>query len=130
MPNYSRQTLFRIGRLLNAKGDGAHLQRLAEWGGFSRKSLHNWTLDESDPQHRAMPPSAKRMVALLAYFGMTGMLNEQRMKDILALEALLERDEQVQALLPRVSRLLQSLRPAEEAEGGEADATEVTAQAA
>lgn len=132
MPNYTRQTLHRVGRLLSPRGEGSHLQRLAEWGGFSRKSLRNWMLEEGDPQHRAMPPVAKRMVAMLAYFAMIGVLNEQRMRDIMALEAALERDEQIQALLPRVSRLLQSLRPADmpEASSPEGPAATATVEAA
>jgi hypothetical protein len=101
MANYSRQTLMRIGRLLHA-GNTGHLRKLAEFSGFGPKAVYNWTLDETDAQYRNMPPPAKRMVAMLTYFGAAGLLNEERLKDVVALEAALEHEQEAQAVLRRL----------------------------
>ena len=104
MPNYSRQTLTRIGRLLNT-GNTGHLRKLAEFAGLRPRAMSNWTVKETDPQYRKMPPSAKRAVAMLAYFGAAGLINEERMKDIVALEAALEEEQEVQEILRNISPL-------------------------
>jgi hypothetical protein len=51
-----------------------------------------------------MLPSARRMVAMPAYFGAVGLLNEQRLKDIVALGAALEDEPEAQAVSRRVRR--------------------------
>jgi len=102
MPNYSKQTLARIGRLLNP-GKAGHLKKLAEFGGLRRKAMYNWTVAATDPQYREMPDTAKRMVAMLAYFGAAGLLNERRLEEIKALEAALEQEHETQALLRRMA---------------------------
>ena len=114
MANYSKQTLIRVGRLLNGNETSGHLARLAEWTGFGRKAIRNWTQPEDDAQFRVMPPAAKRVVALLAYFGMVGLLNEQRLKDIQALEALLDKEGQFQKITLRFSRILKTQVAVEE----------------
>ncbi len=106
MANYSKQTLLRVGRLLNNNKTSGHLARLAEWTGFGRKAIHNWTQPEGDAQFRVMPPAAKRVVALLAYFGMLGLLNEQRLADIRSLETLLGNEGEFQKIASRFSRVL------------------------
>jgi hypothetical protein len=112
--NYSKQTLIRVGRLLNGNETSGHLARLAEWTGFGRKAIHNWTQPEDVAQFRVMPPAAKRVVVLLAYFGMVGLLNEQRLKDIQALEAFLDKEGQFQKITLRFSRILKTQVAVEE----------------
>ena len=109
MANYSKQTLLRVGRLLNNNETSGHLARLAEWTGFGRKAIHNWMQPEGDAQFRAMPPAAKRVVALLAYFGMLGLLNEQRLAEIRSLETLLGNEGEFQKIISRFSRILKSV---------------------
>jgi hypothetical protein len=113
MTNYSKQTLLRVGRLLNNNETSGHLARLAEWTGFGRKAIHNWMQPEGDAQFRAMPPAAKRVVALLAYFAMLGLLNEQRLADIRSLETLLGNEGEFQKITSRFSRILKSQVAAE-----------------
>ena len=127
MPNYSKQTLRRVGRLLNTDNTG-HLRKLAEFSGLRPKTMSNWTVEETDPQHRRMPPSAKRMIAMLAYFGAAGLINEERMKDIKALEAALEEEQDVQKLLRRI-RMIGQLRPSAPSEPA-SDEPEATTPAA
>ena len=119
--NYSKQTLLRVGRLLNSNETSGDLARLAEWTGFGRKAIHNWTQPEADAQFRVMPPAAKRVVALLAYFGMLGLLNEQRLTDIRSLEALLDSEADFQKITARFSRILKTQLAAEEPIGLSSD---------
>jgi len=107
MANYSPKALSRVGRLLNGNEAKGHLARLADCMGVGRKAVHNWTRPEDDAQYRAMPPIAKRSVAILAYFAMTGALTEERMKDIVALqEAMEESDERFQRIAGRLRRMV------------------------
>jgi hypothetical protein len=117
MANFSRMTLARIGRLVNhdRSPEGSKppvdIARLAEWSGVGRKAIYNWTLPEDDAQYRAMPPVVKRVFAMIAYFGLLGQLDDQRLKDIQALEAALEDDAQFARLARRVSLVLNAEPP-------------------
>ena len=108
MPNYSKATLARIGRLMSAgeAGDPPALVALAKSGAFGRKAIYNWSLPETDPQHRKMPRIAKRMVAMLAYFSAAGLLNARRLEDIVALEALFEDEKDSAVILRRFKRVI------------------------
>ncbi len=108
MANFSKPTLTRIGRMLNSgdASDPAPLLKLAKAGAFGRKAIYNWTLAETDPQHRTMPRLAKRMVATLAYFAAAGLLNDKRLEEIAALEAALESETASNAALRRMKRAL------------------------
>lgn len=108
MANFSKGALLRIGRMLDGGSKRTPLTNLMAWSRVPRKSIYNWTLAPEDPQYRTMPPIAKRMVALLAYFALTGQLTQQRLADIEALEAALENEEGLQKLARRVSRVLAS----------------------
>ncbi len=129
MANFSKQTLSRVGRLLNfGKKPGektpTDMAKLAEWTGVGRKALYNWTLPDDHAQYRAMPPLAKRLVTLLAYFAMTGQLNNARLKDMENLELALNDDVNGQKLIRRVSAILGKGAPKTEG----AEASEATAE--
>ena len=119
MSNFSKLTLARVGRLLNkdakpeAEKATTDLAKLAEWTGVGRKALYNWTLPPDHAQFRAMSASAKRLIAVLAYFGIVGQLNEQRLKDIEALEAAMADEVQFNKIARRVSLILKAHAPAE-----------------
>lgn len=108
MANYSKTTLLRIGRLMNSgeSGDAPPLVKLAKFGGFGRKALYNWSLPETDPQHRRMPRVAKRMIAVLAYFSAAGLLTDERLDDIVALQNILENETETSALLRGLRRAI------------------------
>jgi hypothetical protein len=118
MANFSRMTLARVGRLLNTdrlpegSKPAADVAALAEWTGVGRKAIYNWTLPENDAQYRAMPAVAKRVIAMVAYFGMLGQLGEDRLKDIQALEAALEDDVRFARVAERVGAVLREGEPA------------------
>lgn len=115
--NFSKATLMRVGRLLNPGEEKGHLAKLAEMSGATRKAIRNWTLPESDPQHRKMPATAKRSIALLAYLSMTGFLNQKRMAEILALESAMEADQEAFMKAARqVSRVLRKTGVANDTE--------------
>ena len=113
MANFSKAVLVRVGRMLNSGGaeDPAPLAKLAAAGAFGRKAVYNWTVAESDAQHRAMPPLAKRMVATLAYFSAVGLLNDKRLDEIAALEQALEDEAAANAILRRMKRVLGTGKP-------------------
>ncbi len=50
-----------------------------------------------------MPPSAKRMIAVLAYFSAAGLLTDKRMEEIIALEKIFENETETNAMLRRSS---------------------------
>jgi hypothetical protein len=106
MPNFSRATLIRVGRLLNPGRTGGHLARLAECAGTTRKAISNWIVDPNDPQYRRMPTGAKRVVTLLAYFAMAGQLTRETMEDILALERALEDEDRFANIAAQVSEII------------------------
>lgn len=116
-PNFSRATFARVAKLLDpssGKGKGQFMQ-LAQMAGVSRKAIRNWMLPESDPQHRAMPTTAKRTIAILAHLAMTGYLNEKRMNEIVALENAMAADQDVFQKVAR--RMSVALRKAEASKG-------------
>ncbi len=106
MPNFSKATLLRIARQIQTEetADSPPLAKLATFGAFGRKAMYNWTLPETDPQHRAMPPIAKRMVAMLAYLSGAGLLNDKRMDEILALQQSFETGTEGAVALRRLNR--------------------------
>ncbi len=106
MPNFSRATLLRIGRLLNPGRTGGHLTRLAECAGTTRKTISNWLVDVDDPQYRTMPSGAKRVVAVLAYFAITGQLTRETMEDIVALEQAMEDENRFANISAQVSAII------------------------
>lgn len=108
MPNYSKVTLARIGRLMNSgePTDPPPLAKLAKSGAFGRKAIYNWSLPETDPQHREMPPIAKRLIAMLAYFSAAGLLNDKRMEEIIALETTFENEKDTNVILRRIKRVI------------------------
>jgi hypothetical protein len=120
MPNFSKSSLTRVGRTLGVEDGGAPLARLVAWSRIPRKTLYNWTLSAEDPQYRTMPPMAKRLVAILAYFAMSGQLTPHRLRDIEALEMALEDEQTLQKLARRMSRVLAGLNllPASKAASG------------
>ena len=133
MSNFPRQVLVQVGRILQQDGVAGsnkpvdHLAKLSDWTGVGRKALYNWTLPEDHAQYRAMPASTKRLVAMMAYFGMTGQLNDQRLKDIEALEAAMADQAQFAKIARRVSMVLKVVPSggSEQAEGeGEHDESE------
>jgi hypothetical protein len=109
MPNLSKPTLTRVGRMLGAEDGAAPLARLVAWSRIPRKTLYNWTLSDEDPQYRTMPPMAKRLVAILAYFAMSGQLTAQRLRDVEALEVALQDEQTLQKAARRISRVLAGL---------------------
>ena len=108
MANYTKATLSRVGKMMNAgePTDPPALVKLAKSGAFGRKAIYNWTLPDSDPQHRRMPRIAKRMVAMLAYFSAAGLLNDKRLEDIMALETTFENEKETAMLLRRMKRTI------------------------
>jgi hypothetical protein len=106
MANFSKATVARIGRFLGGDVTARPIPALSDWLGVPRKSIRNWLLPPDDPQYRKMPPIAKRMLALLAYFSMTGQLTKQLLADIQALEATMEDEKAFQVTARRVSRVL------------------------
>jgi hypothetical protein len=106
MSNFSRATLARVGRFLGGEEHARPIAKLSEWSGVSPKSIRNWMLSPDDPQYRQMPPLAKRMLALLAYFSMTGQLTKQRLADIQALEKVMEDEKVFQITGRRISHVL------------------------
>jgi len=106
MPNFSRATLLRIGRLLNPGRTGGHLARLAECAGTTRKAISNWVVEVDDPQYRTMPSGAKRVVTLLAYFALTGQLTRETMEDIVVLEGALEDEGRFADIAAQVSAII------------------------
>lgn len=106
MPNFSRATLLRIGRLLNPGRTGGHLTRLAECAGTTRKTISNWLVDVGDPQYRTMPSGAKRVVTVLAYFALTGQLTRETMEDIVALEQAMEDEDRFVDISAQVSAII------------------------
>ncbi|WP_148360992.1 hypothetical protein [Acidiphilium multivorum] len=107
MSNFSRSTLLRVGRLLNPGKASGHLARLAECAGTTRKTIRNWSAETSDPQFRAMSGTAKRAVAVLAYFALTGQLTRERMEDVITLEQAMEDDRRFERLAARITQLLE-----------------------
>jgi hypothetical protein len=63
-------------------------------------------LAPDDPQYRQMPALAKRMLALLAYFSMTGQLTKQLLADIQALEKVMEDEKKYQVTARRVGNVI------------------------
>ena len=126
MANFSKPTMTRIGRMLNSgeATDPAPLLKLAQAGAFGRKAIYNWTLAETDPQHRRMPRLAKRMVATLAYFAAAGLLNDKRLEEIAALESVLENETAANASLRRMKRALTPKGAASAEEADEHDLTD------
>jgi len=53
-----------------------------------------------------MPPMAKRFIAVLAYFAISGQLTPQRLGDLEALERALEDEETFQAMARSIGRVL------------------------
>jgi hypothetical protein len=82
------------------------MSSLIRWSRIPRKSLYNWALAPDDPQYRTMPPVAKRLLALLGYFALTGQLTKERLADIEALEAAMEDENTFNETARRVSRIL------------------------
>lgn len=106
MGNYSEATLLRVGRLLNPSKSGGHLTRLAECMGTTRKNVRNWTAGSEDAQHRTMSGTAKRLVAVLAYYALIGQLSDERMTEIIALESAMEAESRFEALAAHMAKLL------------------------
>ncbi len=108
MPNFSKDTLIRVGRLMSTgeESDPPPLRKLANSGAFGRKAIYNWSLPESDPQYRKMPAAAKRMVAMLAYFSAAGLLTDKRMEEIISLETTFENETESHTLLRRLKRVM------------------------
>jgi hypothetical protein len=80
--------------------------RLAECAGTTRKALRNWAADADDAQFRTMSGTAKRVIAVLAYFALTGQLTRERMEDIVALERAMEDDTRFDELAATMAELL------------------------
>lgn len=106
MSNFSGSTLLRTGRLLNPGNASGHLARLAECAGTTRKTIRNWSAEPDDPQFRAMSGTAKRAVAVLAYFALSGQLTPERMKDIIALENAMIDDTKFEKIASQISKIL------------------------
>jgi hypothetical protein len=108
MANYTKATLTRVGRLMSTgeANEPPALVKLAKSGAFGRKAIYNWSLPETDPQHRKMPRIAKRMIAMLAYFSAAGLLTDKRLEEIMALEATFENEKETNVLLRRMKRLI------------------------
>jgi hypothetical protein len=104
MPNFSKATVTRVGRLLG--NSGKPIATLSEWSAVPPKSIRNWMLSSEDPQYRKMPSVAKRMLTLLAYFSMTGQLTKQLLADIKVLEKAMEDEKAFQVTARRVSRVI------------------------
>ena len=131
MANYTKATLARIGRMMNAgeANDPPPLVKLAKSGAFGRKAIYNWSLPEADPQHRKMPRIAKRMIAMLAYFSAAGLLTDKRLEEIMALEATFENEKETNVLLRRMKRLVGGGKAAKaKAAAGEAGAATEAAE--
>ncbi len=80
--------------------------RLAECAGTTRKAIRNWSAAPDDPQYRAMSGTAKRVVAVLAYFALTGQLNRERMSAIISLETAMEGEEHFERLADQMTALI------------------------
>jgi hypothetical protein len=106
MTNLSRATLLRVGRLLNPGQSGGHIARLAECAGTTTKAIRNWTVDPNDGQRREMSGTAKRVVALLAYFAMTGQLTRETMEDVISLEQAMEGEDRFAHIATQVSEII------------------------
>ena len=53
-----------------------------------------------------MPSGAKRIVALLAYFAITGQLTRETMEDVIALEHAMEDEERLADIAAQVSAII------------------------
>lgn len=106
MPNFSGSALLRIGRLLNPGNASGHLTRLSECAGTTRKTIRNWSAEPNDPQFRAMSGTAKRLVAVLAYFALAGQLTAERMNDIIALENAMLDDTEFEKIASKISKII------------------------
>ncbi len=117
MPNFPEAALVRVGQLLNPGRPTGHLARLAECAGTTRKAIQNWSAEPDEKQFRAMSGTAKRCIALLAYFAMTGKLTREVMEDVIALQEALEDEARFADIAARVSQIIREYDDGEVEQG-------------